>query len=145
MEHGNKSLVLGRWWLVVARRCMGFWRRLTCLNYCPSCPTSKDQRLNLQFVLRPRRLGPRLGGQIEYQFFKHQALAGRIGTQGEVGLANEPDGACEFTLRLVAPGLADDVLGGKRWNAEALPERGPQGALVAHIALEDYQHLPKSF
>ena len=41
--------------------------------------------------------------------------------------------------------LIDDVVGGEWRHAKALPERGPQHALVADVTLQDHQHLAKGF
>src|SRR5207248_9982365 len=101
-------------------------------------PTANDQKLDLQFILRPRRLQTRLGSQIENELFELQALGGRIGAECQVRLGKQADGAGEFTLRLVAPRLPDDVFGGKRRHAESVPQGSPQGALVAYVALKNH-------
>ena len=63
---------------------------------------------------------------------------------GKIGFRDQANGARQFPLRFVAPGLPDDIVGGKWRHAKALPQRRPQHALVAHVALQDHQHLAKS-
>src|ERR1035437_2275151 len=81
------------------------------------------------------------GSEGEDEAFEDEEFVGGGAAEFEVGASDEAEGAGEFAAGFVAAGLADEVFGGEGRHAEALPENGPDGAGVAHILLEDDEHL----
>ena len=86
-----------------------------------------------------RRLG--LGGEFVNEALEDKALVGRRRAELEIGAGDKAQGAGEFAAALVAARLADEIVGGEGRHAEALPQRLPDGARVAHVLLEDHEHL----
>ena len=76
-----------------------------------------------------------LGGEGKDEAFEDEEFVGGGAAEFEVGAGDQAEGAGEFAAGFVAAGLADEVFGGERRHAEALPEDGPDGAGVAHVLL----------
>src|SRR5260370_192609 len=82
---------------------------------------------------------------IKEESFRQNGLGRGVGGEGEIGFGHQANRARQISSGFVATGLFDDVVSGEWGHAEALPQRRPEHALIAHVALENHQHLAEGF
>src|SRR5215472_8721814 len=84
-------------------------------------------------------------GQTKDEALEDETFVGGAGTELGVSAGDQLEATRKVAAVAVAAGLRDEGVGGEGGDAEAGPERLPDGALVANLFFVEYKHLAEGF